>query len=69
MKTNKFGIVNWFIRQALEGKPLTIYGEGTQIRDYVYIDDLAEAFLFAALSNKTSGEVYNVGYWARNAIH
>lgn len=61
MKHNKYGIVNWFIRQALEGKPLTIFGEGDQIRDYIYIDDLAEAFLLAAISNKTSGEVYNVG--------
>jgi nucleoside-diphosphate-sugar epimerase len=61
MEHNKFGIVNWFIRQALEGKPLTIYGEGAQRRDYLYIDDLAEAFICAALSNKTSGEVYNVG--------
>lgn len=61
MKHNKYGIVNWFIRQALEGKPLTVYGEGTQKRDYMYIEDLAEAFLFAALSDKTSGDVYNVG--------
>lgn len=61
MKHNKYGIVNWFVRQALEGKPLTIYGKGDQIRDYIYIDDLAEAFLLAAISDKTSGEVYNVG--------
>lgn len=61
MKHNKYGIVNWFVRQALENKPLTIFGEGNQIRDYMYIADLAEAFLLASVSSKTSGKVYNVG--------
>jgi UDP-glucose 4-epimerase len=61
MKHSKYGIVNWFIRLALEGKPLTIYGKGLQARDYVYVNDIAEAFLLAALSDKTSGQVYNVG--------
>lgn len=61
MKHSKYGIVNWFIRLALEGKPLTIYGEGFQKRDYVYVGDIAEAFLLAALSDKTIGQVYNVG--------
>ena len=61
MKHSKYGIVNWFIRQALEGQPLTIYGQGLQQRDYVYVSDVADAFLLAALSGKTPGEVYNVG--------
>ena len=61
MKHAKYGIVNWFIRQALDGKPLTVYGDGLQQRDYVYVGDAAEAFLFVALSDRTTGEVYNVG--------
>ncbi len=61
MKHSKYGIVNWFIRLALEGKPLTVYGEGAQKRDYVYVEDVAEAFLAAAVSEKTNGGVYNVG--------
>ena len=61
MKHGKYGIVNWFIRQALDGKPLTVFGDGSQKRDYVYVDDLAEAFLAVALSPNTAGEVYNVG--------
>ncbi|MHB8094341.1 MAG: NAD-dependent epimerase/dehydratase family protein [Candidatus Aminicenantales bacterium] len=61
MKHSKYGILNWFIRQALEQKPLTIYGDGMQKRDYVYVNDLAEAFLAAGLSDATTGGVYNVG--------
>jgi nucleoside-diphosphate-sugar epimerase len=61
MKHAKYGIVNWFIRQALDGKPLTVYGDGFQQRDYVYVSDVVEAFLFAAASDKTASEVYNVG--------
>ncbi len=61
MRHSKYGIVNWFIRQALEGKPLTIYGNGAQKRDYIYVEDIAEAFLRAAVSPATDGNVYNVG--------
>jgi len=61
MHHSKYGIVNWFIRLALEGKPLTIFGEGTQKRDYIYNEDLAAAFLVVAQTPATAGEVYNVG--------
>lgn len=61
MKHSKYGIVNWFVRQALEGKPLTLYGRGMQKRDYIYVEDISEAFLQAALSPATDGQVYNVG--------
>ena len=61
MKHSKYGIVNWFIRLALEGKPLTIYGEGRQRRDYIFVEDVARAALTVALASNTSGQVYNVG--------
>jgi UDP-glucose 4-epimerase len=61
MKHSKYGIVNWFIRLALESKPLTIFGEGLQKRDYIFNQDLAEAFLSVALTPGTAGQVYNVG--------
>jgi len=61
MKHSKYGIVNWFIRLALEGKPLTIFGAGEQQRDYIYNQDLAEAFLCVAQTPGTAGQVYNVG--------
>ena len=61
MKHSKYGIINWFIRQAMEGKPLTVYGKGRQQRDYIYVEDIADAFLRAATSDAAVGNVYNVG--------
>ncbi len=61
MKHSKYGIVNWFIRLALEGKPLTVFGEGLQKRDYIFVKDLAAGIVAVALSPKTNGQVYNLG--------
>ncbi|MBI3548170.1 MAG: SDR family oxidoreductase [Elusimicrobia bacterium] len=52
-----FGV---FLAQKLAGKPFTVVGDGTQTRDFVFVKDVARAFLAAAKSDK-SGEVYNVG--------
>lgn len=60
MKHSKYSIVGWFVRQALEGKEIQIFGDGSQERDYMYIADIVTAFL--ALAEKGgSGEVYNIG--------
>lgn len=61
IKHSKYCIVNWFIRQAMENKTITIFGDGSQIRDYIYIDDLVEACIRAAINPKNTGETYNVG--------
>lgn len=61
MKHSKYCIVNWFIRQAMEGKPITIFGDGSQMRDYIYIDDLVEAIVRAMTTPGMEGEVFNVG--------
>jgi len=61
MKHSKYGIVNWFIRLALEGKPLTVFGEGKQKRDYIFVEDVAEGILSVALTPETAGQVYNLG--------
>lgn len=61
MKHSKYSIVGWFVRQALEGKEIQIFGDGKQERDYLYIDDIVSAFLQIAASDRTDGEVYNIG--------
>ena len=48
------------ILNALEGKPIPIYGDGKQIRDWLYVDDHARALLLVALSGNP-GETYNIG--------
>lgn len=52
-----FGV---FLKQKLAGKPFTVVGDGTQMRDFIYATDLAEAFLLAAETGRT-GELWNVG--------
>jgi UDP-glucose 4-epimerase len=52
-----FGV---FLAQRLHGKPLTVVGDGTQRRDFVFVTDVARAFLLAAESDQT-GEVFNLG--------
>lgn len=52
-----FGV---FLRQKLAGKPYTVVGDGSQTRDFLYVTDVAEAFLAAAFTPRT-GEIWNVG--------
>lgn len=52
-----FGV---FLRQKLAGKPFTVVGEGTQRRDFLYVTDVAEAFLLAGTTDKR-GEIWNLG--------
>ena len=61
MRQPIFGILNWFVRLALDGSEIKIFGEGRQLRDYVYIDDAVEAFLAAGARQDLKGEVLNVG--------
>lgn len=56
-----FGIINWFIHLAARGQPLTVYGEGSQLRDYVHVEDVAAAFLLAGADPAAEGSVFNVG--------
>ena len=53
-----------FLRQKAAGEPLTIVGDGEQRRDYIYVEDVANANVMAAISNPDDdayGQVYNVG--------
>jgi UDP-glucose 4-epimerase len=61
MKHSKYGILNWFVRLALEGQPLTVFGDGQQRRDYIYNEDLAAGCIALMLSPGTEGQVYNLG--------
>ncbi len=54
-------IVNWFIGKAIRGEGLPIYGDGTQLRDYVSIDDVVDAMLVVGADDNSNGQAYNVG--------
>lgn len=50
-----------WIRNLIEGKPIQVFGDGLQMRDFNYVDDVVEAFLMPALDARAEGEVYNLG--------
>jgi UDP-glucose 4-epimerase len=61
IRHNRQGFIGWFIRLALEDATIQIYGDGSQMRDFVHVDDAADAFLRAGASDDCNGEVFNVG--------
>lgn len=61
MRHHRQGIINWFVRLILEGREVSIFGDGTQVRDANYIDDVVDAFLLAGASDEVDGQVYNLG--------
>src|SRR3989344_4168831 len=61
MKHSRQGVLNWFIRQLLDGKTVELFGDGSQIRDINFVDDVVTAFMLAADSDKANGEVFNLG--------
>ena len=61
IKHGHYGVLNLFIARALQNLPLTVYGDGSQTRDYIYIDDLIEAFLRVMDNPETDGQSYQVG--------
>ena len=61
MKHSHFGVVNWFVRLALEGRPIPIFGTGKILRDFLYVDDCVDALVATACEPATVGEIVNVG--------
>ena len=61
IRHNRQGFIGWFIRLAIEGKPIQIYGDGRQRRDFGFVDDAADAFLRAGAADACNGEAFNVG--------
>ena len=61
IRHNRQGFIGWFIRLAIENGTIQIYGDGSQRRDFVYVDDAADAFLRAGADDRCNGQVFNVG--------
>jgi CDP-paratose 2-epimerase len=63
------GWVAWFSIRAMQNRPVTIYGDGKQIRDVLYIDELIDAYN-AAIDNidKTAGNAFNIGGGMQNTL-
>ena len=61
LRHNRQGFIGWFIRLAIEDQEIQIFGDGSQVRDFVYVDDASDAFLRAGATDACNGEVFNVG--------
>ena len=62
MRHNRFGVANWFIRQAIDNETIRIFGDGSILRDFLYVDDTVDAIIMCALCPEAYGEVFNVGH-------
>ncbi len=53
--------IGLWVRQVLDGEEITVYGDGSPVRDLLYVDDAVDAFLLAALHTDSDGQIYNLG--------
>lgn len=56
-----YGVINYLIHRALAGQSLPIYGDGAQLRDYVFINDVVDAMLLVGADARSDGRIYNIG--------
>jgi UDP-glucose 4-epimerase len=61
MKHNRQGFLPWFVRLAVEGKEIQLFGDGQQKRDLCYVDDAVDAFLRVGASDAADGRIFNLG--------
>ena len=61
LKHDRQGFIGWFIRLILENKKIQLFGGGSQLRDFDYVDDVVDAFLIAGADDNSNGKFYNLG--------
>jgi UDP-glucose 4-epimerase len=61
MMHSRFGVCNWFVRLAMDEQPIQVFGDGSILRDFCYVDDTVDAILRTAVTKEAYGEIFNVG--------
>lgn len=61
MKHSRFGVCNWFVRLACDDQKIQVFGDGSILRDFCYVDDCVDAILRVAITPDAYGEIFNVG--------
>ncbi|MDL2216523.1 NAD-dependent epimerase/dehydratase family protein [Desulfovibrio sp. OttesenSCG-928-M14] len=69
LSDQKRSVVAKFIRQALQGETWKIYGDGSQTRDFIYIDDLVSAIYAAAIAKDVGGEVFQIATGVKTSLN
>ncbi|AKU93717.1 UDP-glucose 4-epimerase [Labilithrix luteola] len=62
------GVISVFVNRILEGKPVDIFGDGKQSRDFVYVANVVDANISAATTSGVSGRVYNIACGGRTTL-
>ena len=68
MKHSKYSIVNYFIKQAMMNETIDVFGDGAQIRDYIYVEDLAKIMVLTSVNPNAYGDVFNLGSGVGNSL-
>jgi UDP-glucose 4-epimerase len=61
MRHSRFGVANWFVRQALDDATIQVFGDGSLLRDFLYMQDAVDAMVRCAATEEAYGQVFNVG--------
>jgi UDP-glucose 4-epimerase len=61
IRHNRQGFFGWFVKKAVEGETIELFGDGLQKRDFDYVDDVVDAFLRAGAMEQADGQVFNLG--------
>jgi UDP-glucose 4-epimerase len=61
IRHSRQGFIGWFVRKVILGEEIEVFGDGRQLRDFDYVDDVVDAFLRAGASEAATGEVLNLG--------
>jgi UDP-glucose 4-epimerase len=62
MQHARQGFIAWFVRHAVEGEEIELFGDGSQMRDFNEVEDVVDAFLLAGASDRAVGRVFNLGH-------
>ena len=61
VKNNRQTFIGWFIKQIVDDEEIQLFGDGSQLRDLTYVDDVSDAFLRAGAMDAANGQVFNLG--------
>jgi UDP-glucose 4-epimerase len=61
VRHSRQGFAGWFVKRAIEGEEIEIFGDGQQLRGFNYVDDVVEALLVAGANDKVQGDFFNLG--------
>jgi nucleoside-diphosphate-sugar epimerase len=67
MRHPRQGFVNWFVRLCIDREPIEIFGDGKQMREYTFVDDIVDACILSA-EKETRGNCYNVGGYTGSVL-